>query len=108
LQISNCYFSVSLGWETWKKNLMMLCMVIFLSPLYFVLPKTSTFVAFSLMMFMFELSNWRTMCFPCLATSWKNYTKKKEAALKKKKTETLQGIKIIIFPTLLKSIVRWH
>jgi hypothetical protein len=46
------------------------------------------------------------MCFPCLATPWKNYTKKKEAALKKKKTETLQGIKIIIFPTLFKSIVR--
>jgi hypothetical protein len=40
-----------------KKILMMLCMVIFLSPLYFVLPKTSSFVAFSLMMFMFELSN---------------------------------------------------
>jgi len=42
--------------------------------------------------------------FPCPATTWKNYSKKKEAALKKRKVETIQGIEVYIN----QSISRWH
>lgn len=48
------------------------------------------------MMFIFEPSNCSALCFPFLATSWKAKFAKREAALnnKKRKVETLQGIKI--------------
>jgi len=48
------------------------------------------------MMFLFELSNYSALCFPCLVTSWKAKVTKRQAALNKKerKVETLQGIKI--------------
>lgn len=70
---------------------MMLAMLIFLSILYFALSKHSSFSVFSLRMFILQLSNRRALCFPCLATPWKTMNKKNEAALKKRKVETLQG-----------------